>query len=152
MAALSGKMEGEVEIKSNGDDIFHMCAGKKSQHTANLCPEKIQRVDLHEGEWGDHGSIKVWTFVADGKVETYKEKVSIDEENKTVHLTALEGHLLEVYKSYNIIYQFIHNGETNIVKITIEYEKKNEDVPPPQKYMDFVISLIKDLDAKLINE
>ncbi|KAH7834625.1 hypothetical protein Vadar_018010 [Vaccinium darrowii] len=113
MAALTGKMEGEVEIKSNGDDIFPMCA--------------------------------------DGKVETYKDRVSIDEENKTVDLIALERHLLEVYKSYNIIYQF-HNGETNIVKITIEYEKKNEDVPPPQKYVDFIISLIKDLDAKLINE
>ncbi|XP_058216162.1 MLP-like protein 328 [Rhododendron vialii] len=150
--ALTGKMESEVEIKSNGDDIFHMCAGKKAQHTATLSPEKVHKVEIHEGEWGDHGSVKVWTFVAEGKVETYKEKVSIDEENKAVHLTALEGHCLELYRSYNIIYQFIHNGESNIVKITIEYEKKHEDIPPPQKYMDFVISLIKDLDANLVKE
>lgn len=88
----------------------------------------------------------------EGKVETYKEKVSIDEENKTVRLTALEGHCLELYRSYSNIYQFIHNGETNVVKITIEYEKKNEDIPPPQKYMDFVISVIKDLDANLVKE
>lgn len=88
----------------------------------------------------------------EGKVETYKEKVSIDEENKTVRLTALEGQCLELYRSYSNIYQFIHNGETNVVKITIEYEKKNENIPPPQKYMDFVISVIKDLDANLVKE
>ncbi|KAI8554077.1 hypothetical protein RHMOL_Rhmol05G0069500 [Rhododendron molle] len=124
--ALSGKMESEVEIKSNGDDIFHMCAGKKSQHTATLSTEKVHKVEIHEGDWGDHGSVKVWTFVAEGRVETYKEKVSIDEENKAVHMTALEGQCLELYRSYNIIYQFIHNSETNVIKITIEYEKKNE--------------------------
>ncbi|KAL7240223.1 hypothetical protein ACSBR2_005982 [Camellia fascicularis] len=86
----------------------------------------------------------------EGKVETFKEKVTIDEENKTVHLTAVEGHCLDLYKSYNIIYQIIPKGETNVLKITIEYEKRNEDVPPPQKYMDFIIDLVKDLNAKLV--
>ncbi|KAH7860534.1 hypothetical protein Vadar_014650 [Vaccinium darrowii] len=95
-------------------------------------------------------------FVVDakieGKVKTYKEKVSIDEENKTVHMIALEGHCLELYKSCKSIFQFIYNGKTNVVKITIEYEKKNEDIPPPQKYIDFLVSLIKDLDANLGKE
>ncbi|XP_058183532.1 MLP-like protein 328 [Rhododendron vialii] len=151
--ALTGKMVSEVEINStNSDDIFHIVAGTKAQHAPNLSPEKVHKVEIHQGDWGDHGSIKVWTYVTEGQVETYKEKVSIDEETKTVHMTALEGHCLELYKSYNIIFEFIHKGETNAVKITIEYEKKNEHVPPPQKYMDFLISLIKDLDANLVKE
>ncbi|THF96789.1 hypothetical protein TEA_004188 [Camellia sinensis var. sinensis] len=174
--------------------------GKKAHTAQNLSPDKVSKLDLHEGEWRDHGSIKVWTYVTVmmvvvapgggvgggddsgvtivvtsvvavvvvvagmtvmvvvivvvisnvGKVETFKEKVTIDDENKTVHLTAVEGHCLDLYKSYNIIYQIIHKGETNVLKITIEYEKRIEDVPPPQKYMDFIIDLVKDLDAKLV--
>ncbi|KAI8024371.1 MLP-like protein 328 [Camellia lanceoleosa] len=99
---LGGKMEGEVEIKCDADELFQICS--------------------------------------EGKVGTFKEKVTIDEENKTVHWTAVEGHCLDLYKSYNIIYQIIHKGETNVLKITIKYEKQNEDVPPPQKYMDFIRS------------
>lgn len=62
--ALIGKMVSEVEINSNGDDIFHIVAGKKAQHAPNLSPEKVHKVEIHQGEWGDHGSIKVWTYVA----------------------------------------------------------------------------------------
>ncbi|KAL7240221.1 hypothetical protein ACSBR2_005980 [Camellia fascicularis] len=147
---LGGKMEGEVEIKCDADELFQICSGKKAHTVPNLSPDKVSKLDLHEGEWGDHGSIKVWTYVTEGKVETFKEKVTIDEENKTVHLTTVEGHCLDLYKRYNIIYQIIHKGETNVLKITMEYEKRNEDVPPPQKYMDFIIDLVKDLDAKLV--
>ncbi|CAL5396712.1 unnamed protein product [Camellia sinensis] len=171
-------MEGEVEIKCDADELFEIGSGKKAHTVPNLSPDKVSKLDLHEGEWGDHGSIKVWTYVevgggvgggddsgvtvvvmlvvgivvavTEGKVETFKEKVTIDEENKTIHLTVVEGHCLDLYKSYNIIYQIIPKGETNVLKITIEYEKRNEDVPPPQKYMDFIIDLVKDLDAKLV--
>ncbi|KAI7995069.1 MLP-like protein 328 [Camellia lanceoleosa] len=149
--ALAGKMETEVEIKSDGDEILHMFGGKKAHHVPNLVSHHIQNVDLHEGEWGDHGSVKAWTCVVEGKVETYKERVSIDEENKTVHLTALEGtDCLEFYKSYNLIFQIIPKGETKVVKITIEYEKRNKDVPDPQKYLNHLINLFKDVDSKLV--
>ncbi|KAL7251052.1 hypothetical protein ACSBR1_012976 [Camellia fascicularis] len=87
----------------------------------------------------------------EGKVETYKERVSIDEENKTVHLTALEGtDCLEFYKSYNLIFQIIPKGETKVVKITIEYKKRNKDVSDPQKYLNYLINLFKDADSKLV--
>ncbi|GFY96383.1 hypothetical protein Acr_11g0006890 [Actinidia rufa] len=112
----------------------------------------MPQVDLHEGDWGDHGSIKVWTRVLEGKVETYKEKITIDEENKAVHLKALEVDVFEFYESYNIIFQFIPKGETNVVKTTLEYGKQNEDLPPPDKYMNFFLvnRLVKDVDAKLV--
>ncbi|CAL2232534.1 unnamed protein product [Prunus armeniaca] len=41
----------------------------------------------------------------DGNVEIFKEKLEIDEANKWVSLTALEGNVLEQYKSYKIIFQ-----------------------------------------------
>ncbi|KAL6998823.1 hypothetical protein U1Q18_041706 [Sarracenia purpurea var. burkii] len=70
-----------------------------------------------------------------------------------VTATALKGDCLELYNTYNLILHFIPKGETDmVVKITIEYEKKNDDVPPPQKYLDFVVGLIKGLDAQLTKQ
>ncbi|KAL6998826.1 hypothetical protein U1Q18_041709 [Sarracenia purpurea var. burkii] len=62
------KVETEVEIKANVEDIFHICSGRKAHLAPKLCPEIVHKVDLHEGDWETHGSIKVWTFVA-GKVK-----------------------------------------------------------------------------------
>ncbi|KAL6969966.1 hypothetical protein U1Q18_041703 [Sarracenia purpurea var. burkii] len=151
---LLGKMEAEVEIsKSNGEEIFQIFSGK-AHHTSKLCPEIVQKVDLHEGDWDTPGSIKVWTYVTtEGKVETIKEKVSVDEKSKTVTLTGLEGDYLELYNTYIVILHFIPKGETSmVVKLTLEYEKKNDDVPLPQKYIDFGVGFIKGLDAQLTKQ
>ncbi|PON48642.1 Bet v I/Major latex protein [Parasponia andersonii] len=37
-----------------------------------------------------------------GNVEELKEKMEIDKANKTITLTALEGHILNLYKTYKI--------------------------------------------------
>lgn len=83
----------------------------------------------------------------EGNVETLKEKVEIDEANKKVTLTALEGHCLDLYRTYKVIFQIVPKSEGGSVKVTIEYEKLNENVPPPTKYIDFIVNLFKDIDA-----
>ncbi|KAF7131806.1 hypothetical protein RHSIM_Rhsim09G0095300 [Rhododendron simsii] len=70
--ALAGKMEAEVEIKSGGPEILNFLGGKNSHHLPDVVPEQMPKVDLHE----------------EGKVETYKEKITIDDENEAIHLTA----------------------------------------------------------------
>ncbi|CAL8097410.1 unnamed protein product [Prunus armeniaca] len=72
------------------------------------------------------------TSCVDGNVEIFKEKVEIDEANKWVSLTALEGNVLEQYKSYKIIFQVTSKSEGGgLVKITIHYGKLNDNDPPP---------------------
>jgi hypothetical protein len=36
------------------------------------------------------------------------------------------------------------------VKVTLEYEKLNENVPPPTKYLDFIVDVFEDIDAHLL--
>ncbi|XAR72241.1 hypothetical protein NMG60_11018813 [Bertholletia excelsa] len=145
-------MEDQVEVKSQVDEILHTFGGKKAHHVPNMCSDKVHNIKLHEGDWGSQESVKEWTYVTEGKVETFKEKFYIDEEKKEVHLTTLEGSTcLGIYKSYKIIFQLFARESTNVVKITIEYEKRNENAPPPQKYMSFIKSLIQDIDAGLVN-
>lgn len=87
---------------------------------------------------------------AEGEVEIMKEKVEVDEEKKLVTLTVLEGHCLNLYKSYKIIFQVIPKIEGSSVKITVEYEKLNENIPPPNKYLQLIVNILKDLDAHLL--
>ena len=83
----------------------------------------------------------------DGKEEEFKERVEVDEENKTITYTALGGNLMELYKSY----RFIVKAETNgTVKFRIEYEKINEEVPPPHKYLQFSTNIFKEIEHKLV--
>ena len=73
-----------------------------------------------------------------------------NEENKTITLTALEGHVLDLYKSYQVHFQVLPRSERGLVKITLEYEKQNENVPAPTKYLNFLVHCIKDIDAHLL--
>jgi hypothetical protein len=93
----------------------------------------------------------IFSFVTtEGEVEVMKEKVELDDEKKLVILTALEGHCLNLYKNYKIIFQVTPKTEGGSVKITLEYEKLNENIPPPNKYLDLVVNLVKDLDAHIL--
>ncbi|KAB2624187.1 MLP-like protein 34 [Pyrus ussuriensis x Pyrus communis] len=130
-------LEAEVEIKAKADQLYKFISNKHHD-VPKAASDKIYDVTVHE----------------DGNVETYKEKVEIDEANKRVSLEALEGsHVLDNYKSYKVTYQVITpNSEGSSVKITLEYEKLSENDPPPQKYLSFLVNVIKDVDAHLLKE
>lgn len=82
----------------------------------------------------------------DGKEEVFKERREIDDETKTLTLRGLEGHVMEQLKVYDVVYQFIPKSEdTCIGKITLIWEKRNDDSPEPSGYMKFVKSLVADM-------
>lgn len=59
--ALVGKMETEVEIKSPADKFYNTFSSKA--HTVpNMSPGNLHGVEVHEGDWEIHGSVKSWTF------------------------------------------------------------------------------------------
>ncbi|KAJ4848889.1 hypothetical protein Tsubulata_042588 [Turnera subulata] len=70
-----------------------------------LTPNNIHSVELREGDWGsDKGSsIKFWEYSVGGKRETFKERVEVDEANKIIKFTCLEGDVLQEYKVFNPI-------------------------------------------------
>lgn len=74
----------------------------------------------------------------------------MDEQNKTVTAEAIEGHILEQYKSYKGMLQVISKGNSNFAKWAIEYENKNENEPAPTKYLHWLIHAGKDVDASLL--
>ena len=55
-------LETEVEIKASAEKFHHMFAGKP-HHVSKASPGNIQGCDLHEGDWGQVGSIVFWNYV-----------------------------------------------------------------------------------------
>ncbi|EOA38864.1 hypothetical protein CARUB_v10011229mg, partial [Capsella rubella] len=87
----------------------------------------------------------------DGKPEFFKEKREIDDEKMTLTLRGLEGQAVERYKVYDVIYQFIPKSKEGCVcKITLIWEKRNENTPEPVNYMKFVKSLVADMDDHVL--
>ena len=77
-----------------------------------------------------------------------KEKiVAIDEEDKSVTFKVVGGHLLEEFKSCVLSVHVDTKGEDNLVTWTIDYEKLNEGVKDPTSYLDFLLSITRDIEA-----
>ncbi|XP_030513811.1 MLP-like protein 328 [Rhodamnia argentea] len=145
---LEGKVEEEFEINSPADK-FYKRLSYELHHLPDASPDKVQGAEIHEGDWVTPGSVKLWNYTIDGVQEVFKEKVEIDEENKTMTMVAVGGHILEQYKAYKIVYQVFPKGESGTVKISLIYEKFKETDGEPHNYLRFVVDLFKDLDKHL---
>ncbi|CAF2130976.1 BnaA03g46170D [Brassica napus] len=143
--ATSGTYVTEVPLKGTAEKHY-----KRWKSENHLFPDTIghyiQNVTVHEGEWDSHGGIKIWNYTLDGKQEVYKEKREIDDENKTMTARGLEGHVMEHFKVCDIVVQFIPKTEDSCVgKITMIWEKRNDEVPEPSSYMKLVKSMVSEM-------
>ncbi|XVF02858.1 hypothetical protein REPUB_Repub04eG0210800 [Reevesia pubescens] len=141
--AQNGKLEADLEVKVPADKFFSIIRSECHQ-IPNAASHKVHNVEVHEGDWESHGSVKLWKYSVEGKAEILKEKVLVDDEN-------LEGHVMEEFKSYKVIFRIMpKSDQSSLVKITLEYEKLNENIPDPNRYLQFLVNLTKDIEAHLL--
>ncbi|XP_074262938.1 MLP-like protein 31 [Silene latifolia] len=146
-----GKLEVEVDIKSSGD-VFHELFKTNPNHVCNIVPDQIHACDVHEGEFGQIGSIIQWDYTFDGKKCLTKEVIeAIDEEKKMVKFRVIEGDLLTDYKNMSIAVHVIPKGDIDAVLWEIEFERFDDYGPYPTKFMDFLIALTRDVEAHHLN-
>ncbi|XP_041009777.1 MLP-like protein 28 [Juglans microcarpa x Juglans regia] len=146
--ALKGKLETEIEIKSAADKYYNIFRST-THHFPKATPNIIQAVEVHEGDWETHGSIKFWNYTIEGNAEVFKEKVELDDANRAVTLVGIEGDVMNYFKSFKGTYQVTPKGNGSLVKLTLEYEKLTEEVPAPIKYHNMMVTMTKDIDAFL---
>ncbi|KAL1222600.1 MLP-like protein [Cardamine amara subsp. amara] len=148
--ATSGTYVAEVPLKGTAENHYKRWKGENHVFP-DAIGHHIQNVTVHEGEPDSHGSIRSWNYTRDGKEEVFKERREIDDENLTLTLRGLDGHVMEQLKVYDCIYQFIPKFEDGCVcKITIIWEKRNDDSPEPSNYMKFVKSMVADMDHHVL--
>ncbi|CAN6896597.1 hypothetical protein Bca4012_094541 [Brassica carinata] len=153
-SSLLGELEVEVEIKSPAEKFYHMYAGRP-HHVAKATPRNVQACDLHDGEWGEVGSIIFWNYVHDGQARVAKERIEVVEpEKKIVKFRVLEGDLMEEFKSFVITIQVTpkQGGNGSIVKWHFEYEKIDENISHPETLLPFFADMIKEIDEHLLSE
>ncbi|KAJ4848890.1 hypothetical protein Tsubulata_042589 [Turnera subulata] len=150
--ALSGKLETVLELDCPPGKFLKAWKSEAHQIPKHT-PNNIHSVELHEGDWEhDQGpSIKFWEYSVGGKRETFKERVEVDEAKNIIKLTGLEGDVMKIYKVFNPTYKLEPKGQGTLATLMIEYEKVDEDVPNPDIYMDFMISLTKDIAAAALS-
>ncbi|KAF8083018.1 hypothetical protein N665_0795s0015 [Sinapis alba] len=138
----------EIQVNMTADRFFNSFKNKEGNFT-----DKTEAVSVHRDDLNSNSSIQIWNFIVDGKMEQIKEKIEVDEENKSVSFIAMEGDVLEHYKSYKITLDVVPRGDgVCIAKWKWEYEKLNDDVPPPTKYIAFVADYTRDLETRLLSE
>ncbi|KAK4263982.1 hypothetical protein QN277_029326 [Acacia crassicarpa] len=142
------KLEADVHIKAPAKKFYDVLSSR-THHLANVCPDKVHAIDLHEGEWGSHGSIIIWNYVHDGKKCVAKEMVEMDKENYKMTFNVLEGDLLEDYKSFRFLMELLPQEEGTIVHWTLEYEKRKGHSPDPHTLLQFDIDMTKQVDDHL---
>ncbi|KAH9746315.1 MLP-like protein 43 [Citrus sinensis] len=121
--SLTGQVEAGVEIKAPASTVReYFCS--KLHHVSSACPDKVQSVDLLEGEWGKAGSVIFGRYA--------------------------NGNLLDQYKSFCCFFQVTPKGEGSFVTWTLKYEKPNENVPEPAAMLQLCVDVTKDVAAKLI--
>ncbi len=84
---------------------------------------------------------------ADGKSGVFKEKVEFNDANMTFTLHGVEGDVFDEYKVYRGTCKVVPKNKGSVAKLALEYERVNEDVPIPNKYMDFFVRMTEDIDA-----
>ncbi|KAK7390592.1 hypothetical protein VNO78_25901 [Psophocarpus tetragonolobus] len=146
------KLETRVPIEASAEKLFDIFCNKT--HTiANIFPEKIQAVEIHEGEWGAERSVISWNYINDGKTCVAKEVVEgIDKENNKMTFKVIEGDLLQHYNSFKFKLQVSPKEKGSVVHWELEYEKKNYSISDPHTTLELVVEEANQVDAYLTNE
>lgn len=86
----------------------------------------------------------------DGVEEVAKELVEeIDDKKNIRTFKVIEGHLLEKYPDFHATVQAFPKGKGSLVRWTLRYVKKSEDIPEPHGIIQLVNKMTKDIDAFL---
>ncbi|XP_031251068.1 MLP-like protein 28 [Pistacia vera] len=150
MAGLSGKVEKDFEINVPVEKFYKLWKFE-CFHFPTASPSNIQGVEVHEGDWETGDSIKIWTYTV-GRGKTFKEKVEADDERMTITLHDIEGDIFKNFKFWKPVFKVApkQQGSGSVVTVSIEYKKRNKDIPDPVAYVDCMASMTTDVASHIM--
>ncbi|KAL0549180.1 hypothetical protein IC582_013661 [Cucumis melo] len=142
----------QVQLKCCGKKFYDFFENKMD-HLPRLFPQYFESYKLVEGNSLTHGGVSIWkNNFGFGSIEV-KMKLLVDEPNKTIIYECLEGDLFKDFDMFNVkikVNDCGNNGNSS-VNWCLEYVKANQNVDPPNNYLQFGLKLSKYLDAFLCN-
>ncbi|KAF3550303.1 hypothetical protein DY000_02009409 [Brassica cretica] len=81
----------------------------------------------------------------------YKERRELDDEKKMVTFRGLEGHVMEQFRVFDIVAEFIPKSEDSCVcKSTMIWETRNDEFPERGSYMKLFTSMFYDMEDQVL--
>ncbi|WJZ80512.1 hypothetical protein VitviT2T_000426 [Vitis vinifera] len=114
---LVGKLEAEILILAPADK-FHEVWGGRPHHMSSVSPGKVQKVDLHEGDWGNVGSVIEWSYVI-GKLQA--ETLIVAPADKFHEMFSCRPHHISNVCPEKIQKVNLHEGEWGTSGYVIEW-------------------------------
>ncbi|KAM7269671.1 hypothetical protein ACFE04_025168 [Oxalis oulophora] len=148
-SSLCGKLEFDVEIKASPEQ-FHEVFCCRPHHLSTISTDKIKGIELHEGEWGEPGSVLFKNYFHDGEHKVVKKILeAVDEANNSITYRVIEGDLMKEYKTFLISVQVSPKEVGSNAHWTLEYEKINDEVAHPETLGKFIAEVSREVDSHL---
>ncbi|KAJ7943605.1 MLP protein [Quillaja saponaria] len=148
MAAATGKLEVDIEVKSNPNEFWETIKDSTIVFPKAF-PNDYKSIEVLEGDGKSVGSVRLITY-GDGSplVKVSKEKIDyVDEEKKIYGYSVIDGGLLKYYKTFKCKLTLTPKGDGSFVKWSCEFEKAREDIPDPSVIKDFAVKNLLELDV-----
>ncbi|GFP91548.1 mlp-like protein 423 [Phtheirospermum japonicum] len=149
---MGSKVEVEVEMKSKSDKVWHSI-----RESTDVFPKALSHnyksIEVLEGDGKSAGSIRLVTYQPGlpDITKPAKEKVEkMDEANKTLSYSVIEGDVLQYYKNFKASLSVSPKGDGSVVKWWCEFDKASDEVPNPDLIRDFATKNFQDLDAYIL--
>ncbi|KAI9080445.1 hypothetical protein K1719_035865 [Acacia pycnantha] len=145
-------LEASVELNSSALKFLEIFS-TKTYELATISPDIVQSLEIVSGAWGSIGLSFLVHYTIDGTAQVAKmELASINLLDLSLTFKVIEGDLLKVYNSFDVILKVTpHVLSGSVVNWTFEYEKPSSDTPDPNSLMEAAIQLSKDTDAYVSN-
>ncbi|CAK9317971.1 unnamed protein product [Citrullus colocynthis] len=149
--AQIAKISEQVQLKSSGHKFYEFFKNKMDYVFLQMFPEIYQSCKVVEGNGFSHGNIIHLKYNA-GKPEEVRERLAIDDANKSITFECIEGDPLRDFDVIKLKIQVFDNGSNgSSVNWSIEFVKANEGVATPHNYLLCVTKVSKGLDDYLCN-
>ncbi|XP_027099500.2 MLP-like protein 423 [Coffea eugenioides] len=148
---MAAKLDVEVEVKSSADKFWDAIMDSVALFP-KACPNQYKSIEVLEGDGKSVGSVRLVKYAEGSPEITFsKEKIEfVDEGNKTVRYSVIEGDLLKFYKLFKATLVVSPKGDGSLVKWICEFEKTSDEIPNPDIIKDFAAKNFQELDAYLL--
>ncbi|XP_075515997.1 MLP-like protein 423 [Primulina tabacum] len=140
----------EAELKSKPQKIWE-CINDFTNLFPKIFPQVFESVVALEGDGNSPGSVRKITYAQGVPLTPITQKIeSVDEENKKMTYSVVDGDILKLYKSFRATLAVSAKGDGTLVIYSGEYEKRNEQVQDPDEFTGIIIKALHRLDDYLL--
>ncbi|KAL1365624.1 hypothetical protein HN51_013621 [Arachis hypogaea] len=154
MTGVIGKLEAEIEVKSNADKFWNAIRDFATIFP-KASPSVYKSIQIIQGDGKAPGSV-FKTTLGEGYelVKTVTERIEdVDDAKRIIIYSVVDGELLKYLKSYKGYISVTPKGNDNgsIVKWSCEYEKASQEAPEPIFIKEFATNVFPKVDHYLLS-